>query len=635
MIDIIIPVYNGYEYLAPLFKALKNNTTTPFRLIVINDCSPDERVKPFLLERLGEYPTSLFIDHTQNQGFLKSVNEAVTHIRGHFVILNTDTEVPKQWLERLIHPIVTMQNIASTTPFTNSGEIASFPNFIADNPIFEEMEADALDSVFREINPQNFYQEMPTGVGFCMGVNYDLVKKIGFFSEENFGKGYGEENDWCQRAIKSGYKNLLVPNLFVYHKHGGSFSKEEKQRLLEKNLLRLSELHPNYPQDVHNYIQKDPHRVLRNLLILLASSKNKSEITLLIDHALGGGANIYADELSNSYQAEGKKVLRLCDDYYAGGYKLYFDSQEYHFAFGLVSLASLRHLFEKIQLKAIFINNLVSFKESYAFLQWIKELTLTNEASLTIPIHDYYPICPSYTLLDSLGEFCDIPQDLERCQACLQKSKLEWKTYFSDRADIVRWRAVWGELLELSTDILTFSQSSKDLLLQAYPRLDQQKIVLTPHKIEPLPVVVPASHPEKKGTTIGILGALNYAKGSEVLKQLIRTVEQRGLDINVVLIGEISDPIKSARFKVTGRYKRDELPELITKNEIDIFLIPSIWPETFSYTTQEIMMMQMPLMVFDLGAPAERVREYAKGYVLQKDYIENILITLENFPDQG
>ena len=50
--------------------------------------------------------------------------------------------------------------------------------------------------------------------------------------------------------------------------------------------------------------------------------------------------------------------------------------------------------------------------------------------------------------------------------------------------------------------------------------------------------------------------------------------------------------------------------------DIDAFLIPSIWPETFSYTTSEIMSMDMPIAVFNLGAPVERVQEYSKGLIL-------------------
>jgi glycosyltransferase involved in cell wall biosynthesis len=85
---------------------------------------------------------------------------------------------------------------------------------------------------------------------------------------------------------------------------------------------------------------------------------------------------------------------------------------------------------------------------------------------------------------------------------------------------------------------------------------------------------------------------------------------------------------------MTGRYNREDLPNLVVQHQIDLFLIPSICPETFSYTTQEIMMMQMPLMVFDVGAPAERVKSYEKGYIVPHTDPETILQTVSLFQSQ-
>ncbi len=595
----------------------------------MNDCSPDERVKPLLLKRLEKHPNAIFIDHPVNEGFVKSVNEAYSNTSNHFLILNTDTEVPAFWMERLMYPIVHMDKIASTTPFTNSGQIASFPNFIVDNEIFEGMSVDALDSVFRNIDPKDFYEEVPTGVGFCMGVNYDLIQEIGFFVEDEFGKGYGEENDWCQRAIQNGYKNLMVPNLFVYHKHGGSFSTEEKKSLMKENAIKLLNKHPNYDKDIEAYVHKDPHRILRQIVTIVAASQQDG-IHLVLDQALGGGANHYTKDLVTQYLQDGKKVIQVNYDFYANAYKFYFDYKEYHFSFSIETLEILESFFKEIKFQEIFVNNLVSFQETYQTLSFIEKLVHDNNAKLIIPIHDYYPICPNYTLLNEEGEYCGIPS-LERCQQCMQLNDLEWKTFFNDPVDMKDWREKWAVLLALSNKILCFSNSSKELLLSAYHDLDEKKIEIIPHQVDPLQTVIVDKKVDKQDIVIGVLGAINQAKGAGILKALVRTIEQRDLNIKVVLIGEISENIKSDHFHVTGRYQREELPKLVAKHEVDIFLLPSICPETFSYTTQEVMMMDMPLMVFDLGAPAERVKEYKKGMVLQKDYIENIINRVVEF----
>jgi len=634
-IDIVIPVYNGFDYLEALFDSIERYTTTPYRLIIINDASPDERVVPFLEERLKKHPDALFINHTENLGFVKSVNEAVTHVNDHFIILNTDTEVPAFWVERLMYPIIHMENVASTTPFTNAGQIASFPKFIDDNEIFEGMEVNALDKVFRNVNAEVYYEEIPTGVGFCMGVNHNLVKEIGFFDEETFGKGYGEENDWCQRAIKHGYKNLLVPNLFVYHKHGGSFSSEEKKRLMQENGLKLLKRYPDYDRMVQTYVQKDPHHDLRQLLVMIASSKTDEGIHLIIDHALGGGANHYAQErFENDYLA-GKKALYVQYDFYANRFVCQFRYNTYTFDFYMEFISGLEHLLREMTFQEVFVNSLVSYRETPRMLALLKELSEVSNADLIIPIHDYYPVCPNFTLLNEKDTFCQIPDNFEACKTCLQHSGHEWKAFGNADADISIWRKDWYALLETATTLLCFSESSKTILLKAYPHLDPEKIEVKPHSVKPLPTVPHTSQTVQGKTTIGILGAINHAKGAGMIKALVKAIEEKGLNIDVVLIGEISEFIKSPHFKVTGRYDREQLPQIITQEQIDIFLIPSICPETFSYTTQEIMMMQMPLMVFDVGAPAERVREYEKGYVLSPVSVNTILQTISTFQSQS
>jgi len=625
-IDIIIPVYNGYEFLNPLFDSLERNTLSAHRLIVIDDCSPDDRVKPLLLERLKRHTNSIFLEHSENLGFVKSVNEGYSHTKNHFIILNTDTEVPPYWLERVIYPILKMEKVASTTPFTNSGEIASFPNFIADNPIFEDMSVDDLDSSFRDVNPDRFYAEIPTGVGFCMGVNYDLIQDIGFFIEKDFGKGYGEENDWCQRSIVAGYRNLLVPNLFVYHKHGGSFTAEQKRALIKENSKKLLKRYPNYDQDVQDYIKLNPHKELRELLVIISSSKVDGGVYLTIDHALGGGANDYRDKRVEEYANNNRKVLELRYNYHQNIFTLKFRYKVYEFTFNIFSLDEVKILMNYIEIREIFLNSTVSFKTPYEILEWIVELKSSTKAELILPIHDFYPICPNYTLLDNSSRYCDIPSDLTKCKECMKRREFDGDIFIEEEIDISKWREAWGEIIDISDKILCFSTSSKEILTKAYRDIDESRVELIPHKAQyQLEAIEIEPRDEDSTITIGILGSINVAKGAEVIKELVERIEKENLDIQVVLIGEISNPIISPKFKITGRYKRERLPSLIKNHKIDIFLIPSIWPETFSYTTQEIMMMNMPLMVFNLGAPAERVKDYKRGVVLEENYIDNIL----------
>lgn len=225
-VDIIIPVYNGYDYLDKLFGSIFN-TSMRMRIIVINDCSSDERVQLYLDKLSAEAADIVIIKNDINLGFLKSVNKGLALSKNHVALVNTDVEVPENWLERLMYPIFNDKTVASTTPYSNCGTICSFPEIGIDSSIFDNRSVFFVDSIFRDFNPA--YTEMPTGVGFCMGMSRNAIKKVGLLDEANFGRGYAEENDWCQRAIKMGFKNVHIENLFVYHKHGGVFRQRKRK----------------------------------------------------------------------------------------------------------------------------------------------------------------------------------------------------------------------------------------------------------------------------------------------------------------------------------------------------------------------------------------------------------------------
>ena len=60
------------------------------------------------------------------------------------------------------------------------------------------------------------YPDLPTGVGFCMFVRRAAIDAIGTF-DLGFGAGYGEENDFCLRAARAGWRNVLADDAFVVH----------------------------------------------------------------------------------------------------------------------------------------------------------------------------------------------------------------------------------------------------------------------------------------------------------------------------------------------------------------------------------------------------------------------------------
>lgn len=623
-IDIIIPIYNGYEFLDKLFESLVKNTSLPYRLIIGNDKSPDKRVKDFIIDFIQKNPNIdiIFIDNNENLGFLKTVNLLSSYAENHLVILNTDTEVPKYWLERLMYPIFSNKNIASTTPFTNSGTICSFPEYLVDNStLYRDLQLSQIDSLFAYLDVDKQMISVPTGVGFCMGMNFDVIQKIGMF-DEIYGKGYGEENDWCQRAIQAGFENVHIPNLFVYHKHGGSFLSEDKKRYIEEHYRILLNKFPTYDQQVQKTIKENKFDTLRRFMkVLIDFNYTKNKNIVFIDHDLGGGANAYRKQKISEYLKEGNNIVSFTYNINIDEYHIEFITSNYNEKFKIDSESDFFNSLEFLKLDLIFLNGLVSFPDVIGMISKVISFKKKENVQMIFPIHDYFCISPNYTLLGENGKYAGVPVDLAKHALFLQNSTQEFKL-FCEETDAMLWHSSWENLLNECNKILCFSHSSEDIILTAYPKL-QNQLVYIPHDISGKYDNIYDDKLEKSKKIIGILGNINLAKGSGVVKELVSYIENNHLDIKIVLIGNIDCSIKSSIFSKTGSYKGDELPYIIKEHGITEFLIPSIWPETFSYTTDEIMQLGYPLSVFDLGAPAERVRNYSKGKILPLEgYLE-------------
>lgn len=607
MVDVIVPVYNGMQYLPDLFESMER-TEVAYRLILIEDCSPDDRVRPYLRKYGEEHKNVVLLENSENLGFVKSVNRAFRMSENHVALVNTDVVLPKNWLERLMAPIFADDRTASSTPFANSATIFSFPDFCKDNVLFMNLEVDEIDSYFAKISPR--YVETPTGVGFCMGMNQNAIKEVGIFDEDTFEKGYGEENDWCQRAIDAGYRNVYVENLFVHHNHGGSFPSETKKRLMEENEAKLLKKHPNYSGDVARFVRKDPNKNLREFVKFEIMFQYQMPFVLAFDHNLGGGASNYLNQKMKEQLLDGKIFGIVRNNMLDNTYSLEINYGNYQSKMRFQTRKELICLLKQRNYEQIWINELVTYYEVEKWIEDIKTLRETNADSLRLLTHDYFMICPSLNLLNADGKYCRLPKDEAVCDDCLKNNNF---SCYSEYKSLKQWRELWGRLIEKCDEVIAFSKDSIRILKEAYPQLDS--IQLIPHVVEPLEKVK-KNRKITRTYNIGVLGAISELKGLKVILSMLDRIESRHLDMKIIIIGESSEKIDSPAFSITGRYKREDIPELTIKNDVDVFLIPSVCPETFSYTTSEIMSMGMPIAVFDLGAPAERVKDYSKGMIL-------------------
>ncbi|MGA9220509.1 MAG: glycosyltransferase family 2 protein [Pseudomonas graminis] len=265
-VDILVPVYDGYEETLECINSVLRNRSlnrTAHRLIVLDDATPNAELRT-ALQRLADDGQIQHIQHASNLGFIRNVNRGMAlHTERDVVWLNADTRVHGNWLDRLRAVAYSDKDIASVTPFTNNGELMSFPvSRVSHTMPTAEQQAD-LDQLAQTANAAAM--EIETGCGFCLYIKRDAITEVGYLDEVHLLRGYGEETDWCLRARSLGWRHMGAPNVFVAHQGGISFGEEKSLRVAHNNAI-LKRRYPNASDRYQAFCLRDPIKPARQAL---------------------------------------------------------------------------------------------------------------------------------------------------------------------------------------------------------------------------------------------------------------------------------------------------------------------------------------------------------------------------------
>ena len=610
-VDIVLPVYNAVEVLRSCLDRLAGNTPEPHRIVLIDDASTDPAIRPLLEAFVRRHPRARLLVNPANLGFVGTVNRGLAEARGHVVLLNSDALVPPGWLSRLMAPILTDPSVGSVTPLSSDAEIFSAPVECRARSLGPD-EALAADRIAGRLDWRRAQADAPVGVGFCMAMARPWLDRVPGF-DPVFGRGYGEEVDWCRRTAALGARHIGLGSLYVEHRSGSSFGAEKAERIRHNNRI-VAQRHPGYDLLVQRFRNTDPLAGPR-LAVGLGLLDRGDRVPVYLAHRLGGGAELWLR-------------ARLAEDLAAGGVALVLrDAKEtgrtlveLHCAQGvtraLCAPAEVKGLLAIPARRHLIYSNLVEAQDPLAFLQTALA-ALGPEDRLTLLFHDFLPLCPSYSLIGAEGRYCGLPADAAACQSCYGRLAV---TSGARPARIADWRAGWRAAAGRAEELVVFSADSRAHLLRVWPDL-ADRITLAPHRPGHLPrrVRPPASG---GGLTLGVLGSIGHAKGAALLRDL---AGHSGPGFRLVVIGRLDPAFSHPAILVHGGYGRDEIADLAERYGITSWLIPSIWPETFCYAVHECLATGLPVMGFDLGAQAEALRRAPHGIVLPEASVAAVL----------
>lgn len=623
---VIIPVYSGFDYVKSCIESVIQNTDGAYELLIINDSSPDPEITKYLRECHARHTCTL-LENDQNLGFPRTVNRGFGLARGRdVVVLNADTEVPRNWLSRLKASARKRPNIASVTPMSNNATILSYPKFNFANPMRAE-QASEIDEIFNDMGSK--YEEvfeLPTAVGFCMYITAQALREVGYFGEE-WGRGYAEEVDWCLRANDLGYINIACTNLFVLHEGSVSFGVDVREKLSAKNNKVLSQKFPEFAPRVAQYVRTQPLREICNRVTAELIRRKSANYVIHLTAGYSGGTLEYVQNIADDLRNSGVVSLVL-EPYFPKGP---FDP-------ATSACALLRDINDEMQcflteldieefFGAVFSHPNVTLhvhstlRWNLPFVEKLVAFARSKNVHLVATLHDYAWMCPQVQLLDARSAYCGVP-DLAACERCVQVKEpnqgADPQVLKSD--GVAGWVARHQHLLSAMDRIIAPSFAA---LTEAKKRLVLQNTFVFPHAQEAKRFSVRGIASSKVPLNIAAIGAIGEAKGFFALRDFAKEIFDCNLPIRLHLIGFSMNDSElfsvNPNINIYGKYKRADLLKIIKDRSIDLSVFFSNWPETYAYTLSEAWLAGVPAIGFDIGAIAERIRATGAGLVIPAD----------------
>jgi len=614
-ITIIIPVYEGFEQTRACLRSVLKTASSTAHILVIDDASPDPQLVIYL-DRLARSGRIELLRHLKNQGFVQAINTALEHCTGHdVVLLNSDTEVFGDWVQRLRVTAYSKPTVGTVTPWSNDGSIATYPGVAAS--AISSKEAATLDAQVRILHCKQS-AVLPVGVGYCLYIRHDCLRITAPLDRLVFGKGYGEETDFCLRASQHGFTHRLAANVYVYHLGGLSFG-ARRDALLARARRLVNLRHPGYDAKIDAYLQRDPLKPLRQAIDQARLTAQQQPTVLLVSHAHGGGVEHFVEQRIAALRSGGMRTIllrpaKINEDEHVSlvTNELIAGDLQYTMPRDMNRLFTLLKKVRPVRVELHHFLNL-----SPRLIERLYKL----DCPCDVQVHDYAWICPRITLIGQSGRYCGEP-DVSVCTRCIKKLGSAFPKNLST-AQLRRRSERW--LLNARH----ISVPTRDTALRLKRHFPTIKLTVQGHTATPPQPPISASRRTSR-TRVAIIGALGEHKGYRILLACANDARRRKLPLEFVVIGYTQNDLKltqTGRVFITGRYHPEEELSLLRREAPDLVFIPSLGPETWCYVLDSALSSGLPVGGFNLGAIRERLLTTITGFLLPLDITTQALNT--------
>ncbi|MFA6954559.1 MAG: glycosyltransferase [Thermoanaerobaculia bacterium] len=631
-IDVVIPVYHAAAELAACLRSVVRETDlTRHRLLLVVDGPQPLEVDTVLGSFEAEQGENVrIVRNDRRLGFVGTANRGMRETRGDVVLLNSDTVVTARWLEKLVDAAYSSADVGTVTPLSNNATICSVPRGFEENLLPTGHDVASFAALVERVSARA-YPRIPSGVGVCFYVRRALIDDIGVFDEERFGLGYGEENDFCLRALERGWLNVADDATFIYHAGHRSFG-AARERLERLGAAALRKRHPRYIATIAEAMRNDPLSEARERISLSLGLPDGAAAARRVVHLVHGwppfqqaGTEMYAWWLARRQRVAGRVAVytRGADPSRADGEAVELADEGIRVRIVTNNFASRNPLrrnaisdgglerdFERFlreeQPDLLHVHHLAG--HTFSLVRVARRLGVP----VVMQIQDWWFLCARVNFFDSDGNRCTGPAP-EKCASCATLTKLP-PSALTNRAMHAERRAAAHAALEAADAFIAGSRAIRDDYLRwgSIPEA-------TPFHVLPYGVALEApSKPRREARRpirFGYVGSISPHKGLHVAVDAMRDIDPSGASLHIWgnaaafpdYVAELERLRGPAAVVFEGRFREEDKAEVYSS--MDVLIAPSIGLESFGLAPREAMVCGVPVVATSGGALDEMFDE--------------------------
>jgi glycosyltransferase involved in cell wall biosynthesis len=237
-----------------------------------------------------------------------------------------------------------------------------------------------------------------------------------------------------------------------------------------------------------------------------------------------------------------------------------------------------------------------------------------RDYEVVLSLHDFTPFCARPNLIEQRTKrFCDYCTDLARCAACLKEVDLGVARTQEN------YRKVGAETLRQARLLVYPSAFMQRRFSEFYPRRQagQHEVVVAPAtarpEVEPWP---------RDRLNIAFVGGVHQQTGGALIAPTVSVLHKRNPKVACFVYGTgdqglLRELHKTKGCRVKGYYRPGTLATLLARDKIAVAVWPSIWPDPYGVEVDECLAAGVPVVVFEIGAVADRLNFWEVGRVVR------------------